>query len=300
LISLADIRILPGEPSGVITVDCAHVTPDYFDVMRIGMARGRALSPADRDGAAEAALVNETLARRLWPGAEALGRQISIKTQAADRWSTKTIVGVVRDVRSMGNRLNADSEVFVPFDQNPTSGIRIVLSTARTPDEIGPRLWAEIMSIDRRLPLGDVEAVSRLTTVRAVAQWRFSASLMGAFAIVALTLAAIGLFAVVGCWVTERTSEIGVRMALGASRGVVLRMFVGRAAILMVLGLVAGLTLAAFTTRFLESWLVNTSPVDRASFASAAAIMCAVCLLSAYLAARRAAAVDPLVALRTE
>jgi putative ABC transport system permease protein len=299
-ISLADVQIEGSQASTTVTVDAPVVTPDFFAVMGIRIVRGRAFTIDDRAGASEVALVNETLARRLWPGEDPLGRQIVVKAQPATRFSTRTIVGVVQDVRRMGIRLGAGSELYVPFDQNPAPIMRVVVSTPRSADEIGPLLKSQVASIDPRLPVGDVESVSRITTERSVATWRFAASLMGAFAIVALLLASVGLFAVVGCWVTERTSEIGVRMALGASRGVVLRMFVGRAAFLLALGLVVGLTLAGFTTRFLATWLVNTSPLDRTSFAAAAAIMCAVCLVAAYLAARRAAAVDPLVALRTD
>jgi ABC-type antimicrobial peptide transport system permease subunit len=145
-----------------------------------------------------------------------------------------------------------------------------------------------------------VDSVERITTVRAVATWRFATLLMGAFAGMALVLAAVGLFAVVGCWVTERTIEIGVRMALGAGRMRVLMMFVGRGAGLVACGLVIGLGLAAWTTRFLAGWLVDVSPLDRATFASVAALMTTVCLLSAYIAARRATRIDPLAALRTE
>jgi putative ABC transport system permease protein len=299
-ISLSDIQVEASQPPGTLTVDSPVVTPDFLSVMGIRIVRGRGLTIKDRAGAAEVALVNETLARRLWPGEDPLGRQVTVKTQPSTRWSTRTIVGVVHDVRRMGIRLAAGSELYVPFDQNPAPIVRVVVSTPRSADEIGPLLKAQIAAIDPRLPVSDVESVPRITTEQSVATWRFAASLMGAFAIVAMVLACVGLFAVVGCSVTERTPEIGVRMALGASRPAVLRMFVGRAGGLTALGLVIGITLAAFTTRFLATWLVDTSPLDRTSFAGAAATMCTVCLLAAYLAARRAAAVDPLTALRTE
>jgi putative ABC transport system permease protein len=114
-----------------------------------------------------------------------------------------------------------------------------------------------------------------------------------------VTLAAVGLFAVVGCWVTERTPEIGVRIALGAGRGTVLRFFLARGAVLTVVGVMCGLALAAFTTRFLAPWLVDASPLDRPTFAAAAVTMTGVGVLSTYLAARRATSIDPLSALRS-
>ena len=132
-----------------------------------------------------------------------------------------------------------------------------------------------------------------------MATWRFAASLLATFAGIAATLAAVGLFAVVGGWVTERTPEIGVRIALGAGRVMVLRFFLARGAMLTVLGVTCGLALAALTTRFLTEWLVDASPLDRPTFAAAAATMAGVGLLSTYLAARRATSIDPLSALRS-
>ena len=298
-ISQSEVRLDAGQQR-TITVDSPIVTPDYFGAMDIRILRGRALTPDDRAGASEVALVNEAMARRLWPGEDPLGRQIAVKTQPLSRWATRTIVGIVRDVRSTGSRLGANPELFVPFAQSPYPVMRVVLSTDRSADELGPTLKAQLAEMDPALPVGDLDPVARITTIRSVAQWRFATSLMGAFAIVALVLAAVGLFAIVGCWVTERTSEIGVRMALGASRGAVLRMFVGRAALITALGLIVGLGIAALTTRFLATWLVGTSPLDRTTFAAAALIMAAVCLLATYLAARRATIVDPLTALRAE
>jgi putative ABC transport system permease protein len=133
---------------------------------------------------------------------------------------------------------------------------------------------------------------------RSVATWRFAASLLAVFAVIAATLARVGLFALVGGYVTERTPEIGVRVALGAGRGSVLRFFLGRGAILTVAGVACGLGLAALTTRFLTAWLVDASPRDRPTFA-AAATMAVVGRLSTYLAARRATTFDPVSALRS-
>jgi len=243
-------------------------------------------------------VVNEAFVQRVWPGADPLGRRIRVKI--LDRWSTKTIVGLVRDTRSMGSRLNGDPEIFVPFSQNPMSIQRFVISTSQPAERIAPQVKNLVMSIDPSLPPGDVQSVTLITTTRSVAQWRFAALLMGAFAFMALVLAAVGLFAVVARSVTERTPEIGIRMALGATRGEVLRLFVVRSFGVTVTGLVSGVALGAVTTRFLTSWLVGVPPHDRLTFTCSAVVICAVCLTASYAAARRAMRVDPLTALRGE
>ena len=201
-------------------------------------------------------------------------------------------------MRDTGSRLTARSEIYVPFADEPVPVIRLVVTTPFSADQMAPVIRQEAAAIDPRLPLGDVEALAAIVA-RSVATWRFAASLLAAFAGIAATLAAVGLFAVVGCWVTERTPEIGVRMALGAGRGTVLRFFLVRGAALTAVGVLCGLVLAALTTRFLTAWLVDASPLDRPTFAAAAGTMAAVGLLSTYLAARRATSIDPLSALRS-
>jgi ABC-type antimicrobial peptide transport system permease subunit len=233
----------------------------------------------------------------MWSGQDPLGRQLVFKSDLG-RVSTKTIVGVSRDVRDSGGRLTARSEIYVPFADDPVPVIRIVVKTPFSVEQMAPVIRQEAAAIDPRLPVGDIEPVTAVVA-RSVATWRFAASLLAVFATIAATLAAVGLFAVVGGWVTERTPEIGVRVALGAGRGTVLRFFLARGAILTVVGVTCGLALAALTTRFLTAWLVDASPLDRPTFAAAAATMAAVGLLSTYLAARRATSIDPLSALRS-
>jgi putative ABC transport system permease protein len=194
--------------------------------------------------------------------------------------------------------LTSRSEIYLPFADEPVPVFRIVVKTPSSAEQTAPVIREEAAAIDPRLPVGDVEPVTAMVA-RSVATWRFAASLLATFAGIAASLAAVGLFAVVGGWVTERTPEIGVRLALGAGRGTVLRFFLARGAILTVVGVTCGLALAALTTRFLAAWLVDASPLDRPTFAAAAATMAAVGLLSTYLAARRAASIDPVAALRS-
>ena len=291
----AEVQHVGGNGSAV-TVHAPRVTPNYFSEMSIPLLRGRAFTIRDGPGAG-VAVVNETMANRMWPGQDPLGRQLVFKSDLG-RVSTKTIVGVSRDVRDTGSRLTARSEIYVPFADDPVPVIRIVVKTPFSAEQMAPAIRQEAAAIDPHLPVGDVEPVTAIVG-RSVATWRFASSLLAIFAGIAATLAAVGLFAVVGCWVTERTPEIGVRLALGAGRGAVLRFFLARGAILTVVGIACGLALAALTTRFLAAWLVGASPLDRPTFAAAAATMAAVGLLSTYLAARRATSIDPLSALRS-
>jgi putative ABC transport system permease protein len=291
----AEVQHVGGGGSGV-PVDAPRVTPDYFREMGIPVLRGRTFTVGDAPGAG-VAIVNETMARRMWPGQDPLGRQLVFRSDLG-RVSTKSIVGVSRDVRDSGGRLTARPEIYVPFADDPVPIMRIVVKTPLSAEQMTAVIRQEAAAIDPRLPIGDVEPVADMVA-RSVATWRFAASLLAVFAGIAATLAAVGLFAVVGVWVTDRTPEIGVRVALGAGRGTVLRFFVARGALLTVVGVTCGLALAALTTRFLTAWLVDASPLDRPTFAAAAATMAIVGLLSTYLAARRATNIDPLSALRS-
>jgi putative ABC transport system permease protein len=294
-ISTAEVQHVGGDGS-IVRVWAPRVTPDYFSEMGIPVLRGRPFTIRDGPGAG-VAIVNETMASRMWPAQDPLGRQLEFKSDLG-RMSTKTIVGVSRDVRDSGGRVSARSEIYVPFSNEPVPVIRIVVKTPLSAEQMAPVIRQEAAAIDPRLPVGDVVPVTDIVA-RSVATWRFGASLLAVFAGIAATLAAVGLFAVVGCWVTERTPEIGVRVALGAGRGRVVRFFLARGVTLTFVGVACGLVLAALTTRFLTAWLVDASPLDRPTFAAAAAAMAAVGLLSTYLAARRAASIDPLSALRS-
>ncbi|MGH9162113.1 MAG: FtsX-like permease family protein [Vicinamibacteraceae bacterium] len=294
-VNSAEVRHEGMAPSRSVTVDTPHVTANYFSEMRIRILRGRAFTALDGPGAG-VAIVNETMAKRMWPGRDPLGRELVFA--AMNGVSTKTIVGVSRDVRDTGYRLASSAELYVPFADEPSPVVRIVVKTLQGAEETAPIIRAEVAAIDPLLPVGDVESLAAMAA-ESVAEWRFGAVLLGAFAGIAASLAAVGLFAVVGSWVIERTPEIGVRMALGAGRGAVVWLFLARALLLTGLGMSGGLLLAALTTRFLEAWLVDASPLDPPTFVIATVAMGAVSVLATLLAARRAASVDPLVALRS-
>ena len=295
-VSTAEVQSVATADPRVTTVYAPRITPDYLGEIGIPILRGRGFTSRDRAGAG-VAIANETMARAMWPGQNPLGQQVIVTT--LNGTSRKTIVGVSRDVRDSGRRLTSRPELYLPFADEPVSTLRIVVKTRQTPEQMAPLIRKEVAAIDPILPLvGEVEALGSMVS-RSVATWRFAASLLGLFAGIAATLAGIGLFAVVAAWVTERTREVGVRMALGASRGEVLRVFLGRGLFLTAVGSVWGVAVAMGTTRFLSAWLVDASPLDGYMLAAATASMAAVCLAATYLAARRAAGINPVVALRS-
>ena len=286
----------PESGSPGVRVDALHVTAEYFKEMGIPIVRGRGFTPLDGAGSG-VAVANESMARTMWPGKDAVGERVLFSTQNGT--STKTIVGVARNVRDAANRLTPRPEIYVSFADEPVPVLRVAVTTRLPAEQMAPVIGHEVAAIDPLLPLtGNVDSLAAIVG-RSFARWRFAATLLALFAGIAATLAAVGLFAVVAGWVTERTPEIGVRMALGASRGAVLRLFLARGALLTASGVVLGIAVAAATTRFLSAWLVDASPLDPPTFAAATTAMGAICLLATYVAARRATSVDPLIALRS-
>jgi predicted permease len=275
------------------------VTANYFAEMRIPIVRGRGFDARDRAGSAKVALVNEAFVRRMFPGSDALGRFVDIDYYDK-RQGSRQIVGVLRDTRSAGSDLRARAEIYVPLAQATTPLLHVIVRADRPSD---PRLAAELRSavaaldsaqvVDRFMPLQDI-------LDRSVSTWRLGAWLLGVFAAMALLLAAAGLAASIAWWVTQRTREIGVRVALGANATQVTSLVVRQGIALAGAGILLGLGGAAASTRLLESWLYGVTPLDIPTFAWASAGMLATAFLASYLPARRAARIDPVVALRAE
>ena len=283
----------------VLEVFSGAVTPNFFAEMEIPVTRGRAFDERDTGGAVAVAIINETLAGKAWPNGDALGSSVVVKG-IDGRTESRQIVGVLRDTRSSGSDTRARAELWVPYAQSPVPSFNIVV---RTPNPSDPRLReavrAAIAAVDRT-QVADRFATLEDTLDARVAYWRFGAWLLGLFAAMALLLAAVGLAASIAWWVAQRTREIGVRMALGANAGQVVRLFVRQGLVLGASGVALGLAGAAASTRLLESWLYGVKPLDAPTFAWSAAGMLAIAALASYLPARRAARVDPLTTLRAE
>lgn len=275
------------------------VTPSYFSDMEIPLVRGRAFEQRDDVGAPLVAIVNEAFARKMWPNAEALGQAVEVERYDR-RKELRQVVGVLRDTRSGGGHLKARAEIYVPFAQAPYPSLNLIVRASAPAD---PQLAARIRSavatvdpsqvVDRILPMQEM-------LVASVSTWRFGAWLLGLFAAMALLLAVVGIAASIAWWVSQRTREIGVRMALGANPGQVTRLFLKEGILLTLTGIVLGLGGAAASTRLLAGWLYGVTPLDSRAFGGSAVLMLAIAVAASYIPARRAARIDPLLALRSE
>jgi putative ABC transport system permease protein len=272
-----------------------NVTPGYFRVMQIPLLKGRPLTDADRDKTLAVALVNETFARRYFAGVDPIGRRF----KAVWKKDWITVVGVVGDVKHIGLAAAAEPEVYRAFAQEPLRDMTLVIRTVGDPAPLAASLRAAVADVDATVPISSVRTADQVLA-RSVAAWRFTTFLHGAFALVALTLAAIGIYGVLSYAVSRRSREIGVRMALGARRADVLRMVLGRALLLTATGTITGILAAFAATRLLKTLLFEVSPTDLVTFTVVPLLLAAVACLAAYIPASRATRVDPTIALRLE
>jgi putative ABC transport system permease protein len=297
----------PLDIASAIQSDFRMVTPGYFPAMGIRLRRGRLLTPEDRAGASRVMVVNETLARRAWSGEDPIGKRVACCEQGPDGaplW--KTVVGVVADVRARGVAEELRPEFYLPMSQAPAAAWRWVGRTmtlaVRSPGDpatVGGAIRDAVWSVDRSLPVWAVETMDELR-VGSFAATRFSTMLLTAFGGLALLLAAVGVYGVISYGVSQRTQEIGIRVALGADNRRVLRLVVGHAAALTGLGLVLGLTGALGLSSVIAGLLFQVSPTDPPTLVAGVVLLSLVALLAAVVPARRAARVDPAVALRAE
>ena len=287
------------------------VTADLFATLRIPLAAGRGFTAADRLGAPGVALVNETAARRFWPQGDALGARVTIgqpsMPELADP-APRTIVGVVKDVHEMGLDKEVPAILYLPVSQMspPLSSmlvaflpLNLVVRTEGTPPGLAAALERAVWAVDPEQPVTEVRWMEELLS-RSLGLQRFGALLLGLLALIALLLAAMGIYGVLSYLVEQRTREMGVRMALGASGGAVQRLVVRQGMAAVLAGVVLGLAGSFALTRLLASQLVGVSVRDPAAFALAPVILLGVALLACGLPAHRASRMDPVVALQRD
>jgi putative ABC transport system permease protein len=269
------------------------VSPDYFRTIGMRLKKGRLFTDRDTEDSPRVVVISEAMARRYWPNDEPLGKRIG----KPDAW--REIVGVVADVKHFGLDADTPPQMYFPFRQAPARAMNLVIRTKGEPLSIASSLRSEIWAGDKNLAIAKIQTMDELVS-SSIAQQRFVLTLLGCFAALALVLAAIGIYGVMSYAVTQRTHEIGIRVALGARTGNVIALVLKKGMVLALTGGAIGLAGALGLTRLMTGLLFGVTPTDVFTFTSVPVALIVVALLACYVPARRATKVDPLVALRYE
>ena len=286
----------PGQELIVVT---RVISPGYFDTMSIPLLAGRQLSDQDTENTPNAIVISETMAHRFWPGEDAVGKRISAGRVRTDAdWIQ--VVGVVKDVRQFELNAAPRPQMYLSYRQGGFFAPEdLVVRTDVEPASLAATVRKTVWEIDKDQPVSDIRTMDEILA-ESIARQRFSMLLLGVFAGVALLLAAVGIYGVMSYSVAQQTHEIGIRMALGATTGAVLKMAVGYGLKLVVAGVVIGLIAAFALTRLMSTLLFGVTPTDPATFAIISLLLVVVAGVASYVPARRATKVDPLIALRYE
>jgi len=283
------------------------VTPDYFATMKAPLVRGRDFTDQDRLNTPGVIIVNETLARKFWPGADPIGKRMSM-TSSSDKAEWLTVVGVVRDMHQQDWTSEIDNEVYLPFWRTSdyltsksfaSSYISLVIRPRSDAAALAPEIRSIVGLLDKEVPVSEVHTMEEVVGM-VNSQPRFLMTLIASFAVVALLLAAVGIYAVMSYTVSRRTHEIGIRMALGAKQADVLKLVVGQGMTVALIGAAVGFAGSLLLVRLLKSLLYGVQPTDPLTFVLVPMVLCGIALLATYIPARRAARVDPMRALRYE
>lgn len=281
---------------------CWHsvILGDYLQTMRVPLLRGRYFNQQDTPTSTPVLIVSESLAKRYWPNQDPIGKRLKWgPPESNDPWLT--IVGVVGDVKQGPLDAPTVQHTYEPYAQDivPASALNVAMRAAGDPASLAASLRVAVWGLDRQLAVAQVRTMDEVIS-ESVAPRRFNLYLLAAFAALAAVLAAIGIYGVISYSVAQRTHEIGIRVALGARRGDLLRQVVGQGLLLMAAGVVIGVLGALALTRFLANLLYEIKPIDPATFIAVSLLLATVALLASYIPARRATKVDPMVALRYE
>jgi predicted permease len=291
----------PAPPTSVPVTIHRLVSPDYLKTLGVTLMKGRSLSEQDTAQSLPVAVITEELARQAWPGEEPIGKRIRRGRPDQTSFSWLTVVGVIRNIKE--DRFNFRSERpvwYLPYSQQESSApLILVVRASGDPASLTAAIRAAIHSLDPNQPISNVMTMKSYLAEVLIRE-RFSAVLMGTLAVLGLTLAALGLYGVMAYSVSQRTGEIGLRMALGAQPRDIFSRVIRHGLMLIAIGLSIGLLGAQALTRTMISTLYRISPTDPTTFTFVAVLLAGVALLACYLPARRATHVDPMVALRCE
>jgi putative ABC transport system permease protein len=292
-----EIEGQPRAPNEQPDVDNYMVTPDYLRTMSIPLRRGRALTLSDTADAPLVALVSEAMARKFWPNEDPIGKRIRFFTSDSENQNPwRTIIGLVGDVKQYGLDRPATTALYVPTRQMPASSVTLVVRTRTDPAAMLGEVRRAILSVDNEQAVYNIATMDQVLS-NSIALRRFTMVLLGIFAALALLLAAIGIYGVLAQAVVQRTHEIGIRMALGAQMRDVLKLILSHGMTLVAIGIGAGIVGALGVTRLMANLLFGVGATDPTTFIAIATLLSAVAFLACYLPARRAAKLDPVIAL---
>jgi putative ABC transport system permease protein len=285
--------ITAGKPE---MIDRRVADPDYFPTMGVPLLRGRYFTAQDSPDSAKVAIVNEAMARRFWPHDDPIGRRAVL---AVGDDLPVTIVGVVRNVLHHGLDTEVQTELYVPYAQSAPEGMVVAMLTTQPPGTLANAIRAQVWALDPQMPLDNLPTMEQVVAT-SILRPRFRTILVSSFAVLALLLSAIGIYSVVSYSTSRRSSEIAIRMALGAQRVSILMLILGQGAKLVFAGVVIGITASFVLMQFLRKLLYGVSDTDPITLTAVAALMMVVALVACYLPVRRALRTDPIAALRVE
>jgi putative ABC transport system permease protein len=285
----------PFESSQNLSAERIRISPDYYKVLQATLLRGRSFTESDEEGNQLVAIIDESTARKYWPDRDPLGRRVRFAGDRSQPWTT--VVGIVNDIKNDGLDVDGVPHIYVPTYQDSSKRLSVVLRTSLPAPLLEPQIRSEVLSIDPGVPVFDVVSMNDILD-RSLASRRFSADLVGGFAGLAVLLASIGIYGLLAYMVSQRSREIGIRMALGARRGHILRMFLRKGVALAGVGIVAGLAVSASTASTIASLLYGVRPHDPAVFLVVPFLLLVVAIAASLIPAWRATKVHPSVALR--
>jgi len=293
-------QVLPpnqGAPVGPVV----FVNAAFFQTLGVPVLRGRVFEERDREGAPRVVIVNDALAKKYFAGVDPIGRRLKVggpeRPIGPDNpWTT--VVGVVGDVKYSGLDAPPEPTYYIPFHQNTWRGLWVIVRASGEPQTLSNAIRGVVASLDKDIPTTRMRTMAELMTA-SVAPPRFRTTLVTLFAMLGVLLAAIGIYGVMAYAVTERTHELGVRIALGADRASVLRLVLGESMVLAAVGIAFGLAGGLAAARLIQSLLFGVTSTDAVTFAATSALLAVTALLASYVPARRAMRVDPMIALRT-